>query len=55
MGGYRSWRGPVSGMTLWHVEAEPGDQRILPDGVMDLMWFREARRLAGTTPAALVP
>lgn len=54
MGGYRSWRGPVTGMTLWHVETEPGVQRILPDGVMDLMWFDGRLVFAGADTTAMV-
>ena len=54
MGGYRSWRGPATGMTLWRVETEPGDQRILPDGVMDLMWFNDRLVIAGADTTAMV-
>ena len=54
MGDYRSWCGPVTGMTLWRVETEPGDQRILPDGVMDLMWFEGRLVVAGADTTAMV-
>jgi AraC-like DNA-binding protein len=54
MGGYRLWRGPVTGMTLWRAEASPGIQRILPDGVMDLMWFEERLVFAGADTTAMV-
>lgn len=54
MVGYRSWCGPVSGMALWRVEAEPGDQRILPDGVMDLMWLDGRLVFAGADTTAMV-
>jgi AraC-like DNA-binding protein len=52
VGGYRSWRGPVTGMTLWHVESEPGVRRILPDGVMDLMWLDGKFVFAGADTTA---
>jgi len=54
MGDYRSWCGPVTGMTLWRVETDPGDQRILPDGVMDLMWFKGRLVVAGADTTAMV-
>ena len=54
MGGYRSWRGPATGMALWRVETRPGVQRILPDGVMDLMWFDGRFVFAGADTTAMV-
>jgi AraC-like DNA-binding protein len=54
MGEYRSWRGPVTGMTLWRVRTDPGEQRILPDGVMDLMWFDGRLVFAGADTTAAV-
>ena len=54
MGEYRSWRGPATGMRLWRVESEPGAQRILPDGVMDLMWFDGRLVVAGADTTAMV-
>lgn len=53
LGDYRSWRGPATGMTLWRVESEPGVQRILPDGVMDLMWFEDRLVFAGADTTAM--
>lgn len=54
MGEYRSWRGPVAGLTLWHVRTEPGEQRILPDGAMDLMWSDGRLVFAGADSTAMV-
>lgn len=41
-------------MTLWRAEAEPGVGRVLPDGVMDLMWFDGRLVLAGPDTTAAI-
>lgn len=54
MGDYRAWRGPRTGATLWRVRTGPGDVRILPDAVMDLMWSNGRFRFAGADTTAMV-
>ncbi|WP_343299900.1 helix-turn-helix transcriptional regulator [Streptomyces sp. AM 2-1-1] len=39
---------------LWRVEAAPGDMRILPDGVMDLMWSEDRFLFAGADTTAMI-
>ncbi|GAB3062944.1 MULTISPECIES: helix-turn-helix domain-containing protein [Micrococcales] len=54
MGSYTARRGPRTGALLWRVEAEPGDLRILPDGVMDLMWSEGRFLFAGADTTAMI-
>jgi AraC-like DNA-binding protein len=44
----------VTGTTLWRVETDPGEGRVLPDGVMDLMWFDGRLVIAGADTTATV-
>ena len=39
---------------MWRAEMAPGVQRVLPDGVMDLMWFAERFVFAGADTTAMV-
>lgn len=54
MGDYRAWRGPRAGTRLWRVRIGSGDARILPDGVMDLMWSKGRFLFAGADTTAMV-
>lgn len=54
MGSYEAQRGTRTGALLWRVEAGPGDMRILPDGVMDLMWSEGRFLFAGADTTALI-
>ena len=38
MANYRSWRNVSPSGTLWRVVSDKPEHRILPDGVMDLVW-----------------
>ena len=44
---YSVWIGPRTGATLWCADPKGADQVVLPDGVMDLMWFRDRLVIAG--------
>lgn len=54
MGSYTARRGPRTGALLWRVETDPGDLRILPDGVMDLMWSQGRFVFAGADTTAMI-
>lgn len=54
MGDYRAWRGPRTGATLWRLRTGPDDVRVLPDAVMDLMWFNGRFRFAGADTTAML-
>ena len=54
MSDYRAWRGPRAGTRLWRVRIDSGDARILPDGVMDLMWSKGRFLFAGADTTAMV-
>lgn len=54
MGSYRARRAPRTGALLWRVESDPGDMRILPDGVMDLMWSNGQFLFAGADTTAMI-
>jgi AraC-like DNA-binding protein len=51
--GYRELRGPRTGAVLWRVTAVPG-HRVLPDGAVDLLWWRERLVVAGPDTRAVV-
>jgi AraC-like DNA-binding protein len=53
MGGYRELRGPRTGAVLWRVCAGAG-HRVLPDGALDLLWWRERLTVAGPDTAAVL-
>ncbi|MGH3823946.1 MAG: DUF6597 domain-containing transcriptional factor [Pseudonocardiaceae bacterium] len=59
--GYREWPGPseLTGVVacLWRNETSvPWEQRVLPDGCMDLIWMNGAVHVAGPdTRAFLAP
>ena len=53
MGGYRELRGPRTGAVLWRVRGEAG-HRVLPDGALDLLWWRERLTVAGPDTSAVL-
>ncbi|WP_448609921.1 helix-turn-helix domain-containing protein [Geodermatophilus sp. URMC 60] len=53
MGVYRELRGPRTGTVLWRVRAEPG-HRVLPDGALDLLWWRGRLAVAGPDTSAVL-
>jgi AraC-like DNA-binding protein len=53
VGGYRELRGPRTGAVLWRVRAEAG-HRVLPDGALDLLWWRERLAVAGPDTSAVL-
>ncbi|NEM05120.1 helix-turn-helix domain-containing protein [Geodermatophilus normandii] len=53
MGGYREERGARTGAVLWRVSAGP-DHRVLPDGAVDLLWWRERLVVAGPDTRAVL-
>ncbi|GAA4531516.1 helix-turn-helix domain-containing protein [Amycolatopsis samaneae] len=56
MGSYATRRGARTGATLWRVTADGPEQRVVPDGVLDLMWFQNRLVVAGPdTGATVVP
>ncbi|MFF2852443.1 helix-turn-helix domain-containing protein [Streptomyces sp. NPDC058001] len=54
MGSYVTRRGVRTGATLWRVCAEGTEQRVVPDGVMDLMWLQGRLVVAGPDTRAMV-
>src|SRR5690349_15966050 len=50
---YTTYPGPVSGATLWRVISDSSEHRVLPDGAMDLMWFKERLVVAGADTRAM--
>jgi AraC-like DNA-binding protein len=47
MGSYTTRRGARTGATMWRVLSDGPEKRIVPDGVMDLMWFQGRLVVAG--------
>ncbi|MEU9804479.1 helix-turn-helix domain-containing protein [Mycobacterium sp. NPDC050853] len=47
MGTYATCRGVRTGATLWRATADGPEHHIVPDGVMDLMWFQGRLVVAG--------
>lgn len=47
MGSYTTRRGVRTGATMWRVLSDGPEKRIVPDGVMDLMWFQGRLVVAG--------
>lgn len=54
LGSYNARRGLRTGATLWRVEADPGDMRIVPDEVMDLMWSDGRFLFTGADTTAMI-
>ena len=54
MGSYATRRGARTDTTMWRVVADGAQQPVLPDGVMDLMWFQERLVVAGPDTRAMV-
>ncbi|MGO1948511.1 MAG: helix-turn-helix domain-containing protein [Mycobacteriaceae bacterium] len=52
--GYARQRGTLTGATLWRAESPTAQRRITPDGVMDLMWFRERLVVAGADTRTMI-
>lgn len=51
---YSEWRGERVGATLWRNSAAGQVQKVLPDGVMDLMWHDDRLVIAGADTATMV-
>ncbi|GAA1535959.1 helix-turn-helix domain-containing protein [Nocardioides humi] len=51
---YTTGRGALTGATLWRVVSEGTEQHVLPDGVMDLMWFDGRLVVAGPDTRAMI-
>lgn len=47
MGSHATRRGTRTGATLWRACSDGPGKRIVPDGVMDLMWFQDRLVVAG--------
>lgn len=54
MSSYQAWRRIRTGATLWRVVTDGADLRILPDGVMDLMWADGRFLFAGPDTTAMI-
>jgi AraC-like DNA-binding protein len=51
---YTTRRGARTGVTLWCVQPEEPTLRVIPDGVMDLMWFHDRLVIAGPDTRAMI-
>lgn len=49
---YAARRGPRTGVTLWRVRSS-GHHHVVPDGVLDLMWFQHRLVVAGPDTRAM--
>ncbi|ADD42945.1 helix-turn-helix domain-containing protein [Stackebrandtia nassauensis] len=47
MGSYTTRRGARTGATIWRASSDGPRKRVVPDGVLDLMWFRDRLVVAG--------
>ncbi|KAA5829602.1 helix-turn-helix transcriptional regulator [Saccharopolyspora hirsuta] len=52
MASYAARRGPRTGATLWRVLSD-GHKHVVPDGVLDLMWFQNHLVVAGADTRAM--
>ncbi|GAA4494498.1 helix-turn-helix transcriptional regulator [Actinoallomurus oryzae] len=53
MSGYAEWPGRLAGATMWRNVAAGDEQRVVPDGVMDLMWYEDRLVVAGPDTATV--
>ncbi|RKT83889.1 AraC-type DNA-binding protein [Saccharopolyspora antimicrobica] len=53
MANYAARRGARTGATVWRVRADGTQQHIVPDGVLDLMWFQDRLVVAGADTRAM--
>lgn len=54
MGSYATRRGARTGATMWRVSSDGPEQHVAPDGVMDLMWFRDRLVVAGPDTRTMI-
>ncbi|MFD9888168.1 helix-turn-helix domain-containing protein [Amycolatopsis sp. NPDC059027] len=54
MGNYATRRGARTGATLWRVSCDGPEKHVVPDGVMDLMWFQDRLVVAGADTRTMV-
>jgi AraC-like DNA-binding protein len=54
VGSYATRRGGRTGATMWRALADGPEKRIAPDGVMDLMWFRDRLIVAGPDTRTMI-
>ncbi|MGW1678416.1 helix-turn-helix domain-containing protein [Saccharopolyspora sp. NPDC002376] len=54
MASYAARRGTRTGVTIWRVRPDGPRQHVVPDGVLDLMWFRHRLVVAGADTRATV-
>lgn len=53
MASYAASRGARTGATVWRVRADGLQQHVVPDGVLDLMWFQGRLVVAGADTRAV--
>ncbi|MDA3648568.1 AraC family transcriptional regulator [Saccharopolyspora indica] len=53
MANYAARRGARTGATVWRVRADGPQQHVVPDGVLDLMWFQDRLVVAGPDTRAM--
>lgn len=51
---YAARRGARTGATIWRVLSRETELRIVPDGVMDLMWFQDRLVVAGADTRTMI-
>ena len=51
---YAARRGARTGATIWRVLSRETQLRIVPDGVMDLMWFQDRLVVAGADTRTMI-
>ncbi|MDA3624774.1 AraC family transcriptional regulator [Saccharopolyspora sp. WRP15-2] len=54
MASYAARRGTRTGATIWRVRPDGPRKQVVPDGVLDLMWFRNRLVVAGADTRAVV-
>lgn len=54
MTSYATRRGVRTGATMWRVRSDGPEQHVVPDGVMDLMWFRGRLGIAGADTRTMI-
>lgn len=54
MTSYAMRRGNRTGVTLWRVLSQGPEQHIVPDGVLDLMWFQDRLVVAGPDTRTMI-
>lgn len=54
MTSYAARRGTRTGATIWRVLSRETELRVVPDGVLDLMWFQDRLVVAGADTRTII-